>query len=172
MIELLASAALDSPAGDIFARTADTPRVLQMLQFSLAPAFMLVGIGSILNVMVNRLTWVANRIERLEDRWDNAAEEPCSDEISWLTRRRQIAQRAVMLSTGAAMLISILIALLFVSAWIETRIGTLIAAFWVATMLLLILGLAFFFAETRIAARGPASRQRRPAQRRGDTTLQ
>ena len=79
MIELLASAVLHNPAGEIFARIADTPRVLQMLQFSLAPAFMLVGIGSILNVMVNRLTWVANRIERLEDRWDSEAEEPCSD---------------------------------------------------------------------------------------------
>lgn len=167
MIDLLASSTLHNPAVDILARTADTPRVLQMLQLSLAPAFMLVGIGSILNVMVNRLTWVANRIERLEARFDDLPEEPCSDELSWLSRRRQLAQRAVMLSTGAAMLIAILIALLFVSAWIEARIGTLIAALWVASMLLLITGLAFFFAETRIAAKGPKSRQPRPDHRNG-----
>ena len=159
MIDLLAAA--HNPAFDILARTADTPRVLQMLQLSLAPAFMLVGIGSILNVVVNRLTWVANRIERLEARFDGLEVEPCSDEITWLARRRRIAQRAVMFATGAAMLISILIGLLFVSAWIEARIGTLIAALWVAAMLLLIIGLAFFFTETRIAAKGPASRQGR-----------
>ena len=170
MIDLLAGAALHNPAVDILARTASTPRVLQMLQLSLAPAFMLVAIGSILNVMVNRLTWVANRIERLEARFDDLPGEPCSDELSWLARRRRIAQRAVMFSTGAAMLISILIALLFVSAWIEPRIGTLIAAFWVATTLMLITGLAFFFAETRIAAKGPASRQGRPDHMRSDTT--
>ncbi len=170
MIDLLASAARHNPALDILARTADTPRVLQMLQLSLAPAFMLVGIGSILNVMVNRLTWVANRIERLELRLDDTPDQPCSDEISWLTRRRQIAQRAVMFSTGAAMLISILIGLLFVSAWIEARIGTLIAALWVAAMLLLITGLAFFFTETRIAAKGPASRQGRPDHLRSDSS--
>lgn len=158
MIALLAAAG-HNPALDLIARTASTPGVLQMLQFSLAPAFLLVGIGSVMNVMVQRLTWVANRIERLEARAEEQGEDPCSDEHSWLTRRRRIAQRAVMFSTGAAALISVLIALLFVSAYIELRIGTLIAALWVATMLLLITGLGFFFAETRVAAKGPASRQ-------------
>lgn len=150
-----------SAATDLLAKTASTPGVLAMLQFSLAPAFLLVAIGSIMNVMMARLTWVANRIERLEARAEERGEDPCSDEHGWLSRRRQIAQRAVMFSTGAAALISVLIGLLFVSAYIEVRIGTLIAAMWVLTMLLLITGLGFFFAETRLAAKGPASRVQR-----------
>lgn len=150
-----------SAASDLLEKTASTPGVMQMLQFSLAPAFLLVAIRSIMNVMVARLTWVANRIERLEARAEERGEDPCSDEHAWLTRRRAIAQRAVKFSTGAAALISVLIALLFVSAYIELRIGTLIAALWVATMLLLITGLAFFFMETRLAAKGPASRVQR-----------
>lgn len=154
-------------ASELLARTASTPAVLQIMQFSLAPAFLLVAIGSIMNVMMARLTWVANRIERLESRAEERDEDPCSDEHSWLSRRRQIAQVAVMFSTGSATLISILIGLLFLSAYIQMRIGTLIAALWVATMLLLIIGLGFFFAETRLAARGPASRvQRRSGNRR------
>lgn len=160
MIDLLASTA-PSAASRFIAQTASTPRVLEMLQFSLAPAFLLVAIGSIMNVMMARLTWVANRIERLEARAEERDEDPCSDEHSWLSRRRMIAQRAVMFSTGAAALISVLIALLFVSSYIELRIGTLIAGLWVATMLLLITGLGFFFAETRLAAKGPASRVQR-----------
>lgn len=160
MIDFLALMA-PGAASDLLEKTASTPRVMQMLQFSLAPAFLLVAIGSIMNVMVARLTWVANRIERLEARAEERDEDPCSDEHAWLTRRRQISQRAVKFSTGAAALISVLIALLFVSAYIELRIGTLIAALWVATMLLLITGLAFFFAETRLAAKGPASRVQR-----------
>lgn len=165
MIGLLAASG-HSAAAELLARTASTPGVMAMLQFSLAPAFLLVAIGSIMNVMMSRLTWVANRIERLEARAEERDEDPCSDEHGWLSRRRQIAQRAVMFSTGAAALISVLIALLFVSAYIEFRIGTLIAAMWVLTMLLLITGLGFFFAETRLAAKGPASRvQRRSANR-------
>ena len=143
---------------DLLEKTSSTPRVLHMLQFSLAPAFLLVGIGSIMNVMMARLTWVANRIERLEARFEDKPEEPCGDELAWLERRRGIAQRAVMFSTAAAGLISVLIAALFVSASISFKIGNLIAILWVATMALLITGLAFFFRETAIAAKGPASR--------------
>ena len=156
MIDLLSVA--PQVAVDFLERTASTPRVLQMLQFSLAPAFLLVGIGSTMNVMMARLTWVANRIERLEQRFEDRPEEPCADEIAWLTRRRGIAQRAVMFSTAAAGLISVLIAALFVSAYIHFRIGTFVAVLWVATMALLTTGLAFFFRETWIAAKGPATR--------------
>ena len=156
MIDLLSVA--PQAALDFLERTASTPRVLQMLQFSLAPAFLLVGIGSTMNVMMARLTWVANRIERLEQRFEDRPEEPCADEIAWLTRRRGIAQRAVMFSTAAAGLISVLIAALFVSAYIHFKIGTFVAVLWVATMALLITGLAFFFRETWIAAKGPATR--------------
>jgi len=156
MIDLLSVA--PQAALDFLERTASTPRVLQMLQFSLAPAFLLVGIGSTMNVMMSRLTWVANRIERLEQRFEDRPEEPCADEIAWLTRRRGIAQRAVMFSTAAAGLISVLIAALFVSAYIHFKIGTFIAVLWVTTMALLITGLAFFFRETWIAAKGPTTR--------------
>ena len=143
---------------DLIEKTSSTPRVLQMLQFSLAPAFLLVAIGSIMNVMMARLTWVANRIERLEARFEDRPEEPCEDELDWLVRRRGIAQRAVMFSTAAAGLISVLIAALFVSAYISLKVGTFIAVLWVATMALLITGLSFFFRETLIAAKGPATR--------------
>lgn len=156
----LPSGAASQAAQALIERTASTPHVLEMLQFSLAPAFLLVAIGSIMNVMMARLIWVANRIERLEARAEERGENPRSDELAWLTRRRKISHRAVMFSTAAAALISILIAMLFVSAYIELRVGTLIAAMWVATMLLLIVGLGFFFAETRLAAQGPSSRRR------------
>ncbi len=143
---------------DLIEMTASTPGVLHILQFSLAPAFLLVAIGSIMNVMMARLTWVANRIERLEARVEEKPDEPFTDELEWLTRRRGIAQRAVMFSTAAAGLISVLIAALFISAYISLKVGTFIAVLWVATMALLITGLTFFFRETWIAAKGPASR--------------
>ena len=111
-----------------------------------------------MNVMMSRLTWVANRIERLELQAEEKPQNCYEDELAWLARRRAIAQRAVMFSTAAAGLISVLIAALFISAYISLKIGTVIAILWVATMALLITGLSFFFRETAIAAKGPASR--------------
>ena len=37
---------------EIFERTASTPRVQQVVQLSLAPAFLLSGIGAIMNVIM------------------------------------------------------------------------------------------------------------------------
>lgn len=142
-------------ATDLLERTASTPAVMQALQSSLAPAFLLVGIGSIMNVMVSRLNWIAGRIERLEansDTHSHSAKTPA--EVDWLSARRSLARRAIMVSTAAAAIISVVIALLFVSTYIDAQMGTAIAILWVATVGCLITGLSFFFRETLLAARG------------------
>ncbi|MDJ0643757.1 MAG: DUF2721 domain-containing protein [Erythrobacter sp.] len=148
-------------ATDLIERTSSAPAVQQALQSSLAPAFLLVGIGSIMNVMVARLTWIAGRIERLEDKTDDEAPLREQHEIDWLCQRRQLVRRSIMFSSSAAVVISIVIAMLFVSTYIDARIGTFIAVLWVATIACLITGLGFFLRETSIAARGSESFHKR-----------
>ena len=76
-------------------------------------------------------------------------------ELEWLRKRRRLARHAIKFSTGAAVVISVVIAVLFVSAYIEARIGTLVAILWVLTIGLLITGLVQFLRETLLAAKGP-----------------
>lgn len=152
MIDLLSSA---SVAAEFFDRTASTPKVQQIVALSLAPAFLLSGIGAIMNVMMARMIWIAGRIDKLDDRIADGRHDAHDPELAWLHRRRRAMQRAVMVSTGSAASISVVITLLFLSAYVETRLGTLIVVAWVLTMLLLIIGLGFFFRETRLAAQGP-----------------
>ncbi|RGP39912.1 hypothetical protein BPTFM16_00187 [Altererythrobacter insulae] len=142
-------------ATEIIERTSSTPNTLRALQLSLAPAFLLVGIGSIMNVMMQRLTWVAGRIERLAEQGEDNQTAKLRTELRWLRARRQLARRAIMFSTAAGVVISVVIAVLFTSVYIETRIGTVVATLWVATMILLITGLMHFLRETLLAARGP-----------------
>ena len=144
-------------ATDLIERTSSTPAVQKALQSSLAPAFLLVGIGSIMNVMVARLTWIAGRIERLEGKSGGETPESEQRELDWLCNRRHLVRRAIMFSSSAAVVISIVIALLFVSTYIDARIGTFIAVLWVATVVCLITGLGFFLRETSIAAQGSES---------------
>lgn len=153
MIDLLAIGG--SLAGEILERTSSTPRVQQMVQLSLAPAFLLGGIGAIMNVMMSRLIWIAERKERIERRVeDGKAGADEMRELPWLARRRRHAQTAVVFSTASAAVISVVIVLLFVSAFIRPQIGTLTAIAWIVTMALLLAGLGFFLLETRLAARG------------------
>lgn len=149
MHHLLADAIHHVP---LFLQTRSTAYVQSVVQLSLAPAFLLAGIGAIMNVMTNRLIWVANRIDRIEQLHREGTAGVAVNDLPALEKRRGYAQGAVMLSTAAALTISVVIALLFVSAFIQPRIGTLIAFAWILSMVFLIGGLGFFVAETRTAA--------------------
>ncbi|PLK23625.1 DUF2721 domain-containing protein [Porphyrobacter sp. TH134] len=139
---------------EIFERTASTPRVQQVVQLSLAPAFLLSGIGAVMNVIMSRMIWIAKRIETIEDKMEEHRTPRQVREFGWLMQRRKLMQGAIMFSTAAAVMISAVIMLLFVSAYITSQIGTLIAGLWVMTMALLVTGLGFFLFETRLAAIG------------------
>ncbi len=153
-LDLLA-AALHTPfAADILERTASTPRVQQVVQLSLAPAFLLSGIGAVMNVIMARMIWIAKRVENIEEKMEGHRTAKQARELSWLLQRRKLMQGAIMFSTAAAVMISLVIGLLFIAAYITVQIGTVIAALWVLTMLLLVTGLGFFLFETRLAARG------------------
>ena len=145
---------------ELLERTASTPRVQQVVQLSLAPAFLLAGIGAIMNVMMARLIWIAGRIERLGEGSEVACSVSYANEIVWLEARRHRVRTAIKLSSVSAMIISVVIALLFLSAYLEARIGTLIAALWVLTMAFLIAGLGCFVMETLLSAKGFENKNR------------
>jgi hypothetical protein len=153
LIDLL-SATTPLLAFEILERTASTPRVQQVVQLSLAPAFLLGGIGAVMNVIMNRMVWIAGRIDKIEDLPHEARTLRHTLELGWLRVRRQRAQTAILFTTASAVMISAVIALLFIAAYIKAQIGTLIAAMWVLTMALLIIGLGYFLLETRLASRG------------------
>jgi hypothetical protein len=107
-----------------------------------------------MNVIMSRMIWIAQRIERIEDKLEEQRTPRQAREHGWLMRRRKLAQGAILFSTAPAVMISLVIGLLFISAYITSQIGTLIAGLWVLTMVLLVTGLAFFLLETRLAAIG------------------
>jgi len=80
---------------EIFERTASTPRVQQVVQLSLAPAFLLSGIGAVMNVIMSRMIWIAQRIERIEDKLEEQRTPRQAREHRWLMRRRKLAQGAI-----------------------------------------------------------------------------
>ena len=155
LLAATADAGTQSVAAEFLDRTASTPRVQQVVALSLAPAFLLSGIGAVMNVMMSRMIWIAGRVDRIEDRISEGRHDPADPERGWLLARRRVMQFSMMFSTGSAATISVVIALLFLSAFVEARLGTVIVVAWLLTMLLLIVGLGFFFRETRLAASGP-----------------
>ncbi|MEO0698659.1 MAG: DUF2721 domain-containing protein [Pseudomonadota bacterium] len=155
-LDLLASVG-DPATLQAISANASTQRVQSAVELSLAPAFLLVGIGSLMNVMMARLIWLAGRIERLSDPTGGACDIRVAPEVEWLRKRRAFARVAIKLSTGAAATISVVIAVLFVSAFMKASVGVFVAILWVLTIGLLIAGLGYFLRETLLAADGPHS---------------
>ena len=149
LLDLLAN----TPGIELLERTSSSTRVQNVVQLSLSPVFLLAAIGAVMNVMTSRLIWVANKIEKILKAGRDEESNELLVEIPALEKRRIHAQRAVMLSTAAAFTISIVIMLLFVSAFVKAALGTLVAFTWMLTMGLLMAGLASFLLETRVAAR-------------------
>ena len=95
LLDLLsAAAAAQTPfAAEILERTASTPRVQQVVQLSLAPAFLLSGIGAIMNVIMSRMIWIAKRVENIEDKREEHRTPKQARELGWLMRRRKLPWR-------------------------------------------------------------------------------
>ena len=140
-------------------RTSSTIRVQHILQLSLAPVFLLAAIGAVLNVMNSRLIWIVERVNRIEEAEDDGTGGRESEELPALRQRRFLAQAAVNLSTAAALTICLVVALLFISAFIRPQIGTWVAAAWIVAMVQLVLALLLFLLETRAAITSPRERR-------------
>ena len=160
MIPLLAEAGI---ATELIERTASTLRVQEIVQLSLAPVFLLAAIGAVLNVMNARLIWIVDRINGIEQARDSGLAGREAEELPALRQRQSYSQIAVNLSTAAALTICLVVALLFVSAFIRPQIGTAVASAWIFTMVLLIAALGLFLLETRLAT--ASARERRKLSR-------
>lgn len=150
-----------SIAGELIERTSSTLRVQSIVQLSLAPVFLLAAIGAVLNVMNARLTWLIDRIEFIERRVDKGLGGREGEELPALRQRQHYAQWAVNLVTSGALTICLVIASLFVSAFITPQIGSFVALAWIATMAQVFAALMLFLLETRLATATASERRKR-----------
>lgn len=135
----------------------DLSDIAHIIQLSVAPVFLLAGIGALLNVVTSRLGRVIDRARSLEDKLSA----PHGDEESarWraellsLDRRMQLAQRAIFLFSFAALLVCLVVATLFIGDFIAIAAGAPVALMFIAAMLAMIGGLSLFLMEISIATR-------------------
>jgi len=132
----------------------DISVIAHVIQLSVAPVFLLTGVGALLSVMTNRLGRVIDRarfVERLWRELDEAAQAAARQELCVLARRARLAYRAINLITCAALLICSVVATLFIDAFLATNLKWLVGAFFFAAMIALIGGLVFFLREVYLA---------------------
>ena len=124
--------------------------VAHAIQQSVAPVFLLTGVGAILSVLSSRLARVIDRFRMLDTVGD---EERIAyqSEMTILLHRARWIHWAISLCTVCALLICIVIAALFVGSELNKDPSGTISMFFIAAMLALTAGLLCFLREIALA---------------------
>lgn len=128
--------------------------VAHAIQLSLAPVFLLNGLGVLLAMLTSRLARIVDRARVLESRLSHAGEAEAAEIHSYLaitSRRGRLVNRAITLGTVAALLVAFVVVLLFGAAFTSFPFGASIALVFIIAMLALVGALWCFLIEVRVA---------------------
>lgn len=129
--------------------------IAQTIQLALAPVFVLVAIGNILNLLSSRLGRVVDRSRYLQGA-HTATEGPEHDvvvaEIRMIDQRIRLITRAVSTLVVSGLAIGITVALLFLQQLLQADLQLVAALTFVIAIVLLMWALVLFMRETRISA--------------------
>jgi hypothetical protein len=128
--------------------------VAQVIQLAVAPVFLLAGLGATLNVLASRIGRIIDRARMMEERLPTAAEEVARDlhlRLGVLFRRAKLINRAISLCVVCGLLVSLVVAALFISSSLHVDLSMPIAIAFVIALLCLAAALTYFLREVFIA---------------------
>ena len=126
------------------------------IQLSVAPVFLLSGIGAMLAVMTNRLARIVDRARAVEARLPNVGPDDLESSHGHLrvfSRRAKLINKAITFCTITAILICTVIAILFLGAFLGFDASMTVAALFISAMSTFIIGLVFFLREIFVATK-------------------
>jgi energy-converting hydrogenase Eha subunit C len=127
-----------------------------IIQLSIAPVFLLTGVGTNLLVLTNRLTRIIDRSRYLEEKLAERdisadAEKRIRSEGEVLFRRARKINRAITLSTLCALFICVVVASLFLDDAFNLKLDTMIATLFVSAMVALTGSFVYLLREILLA---------------------
>jgi hypothetical protein len=128
--------------------------IAHIIQLSVAPVFLLTGIGTLLNVLSGRLARIIDRARVLEQRLETPKPPHATaivSELKVLERRGGLIYHAIKLSTTSALLVCFVIAALFASSLLHYSTHLIVSALFIAAMLTSIVSLSLFLREVYFA---------------------
>ncbi len=129
--------------------------IAQTIQLALAPVFVLVAMGNILNILSTRLGRVVDRARVLQNAHmatEGMEHDLVVAEIRMIDRRIVLITHAVRLMVLTGLTIGATVALLFLEQLAGVDLQLVAGAMFLLAVLLLMAGLVLFLRETQIAA--------------------
>jgi len=129
--------------------------VAHAIQLSVAPVFLLSGIGAMLAVMTNRLSRIIDRARVLEAQLPAASGDAAAvvhRQLATLSRRAKLISSSIALCTTTALLVCAVIATGFLSAvLLRFDASVTVAILFITAMVTFFVGLVLFLREIFVA---------------------
>ena len=129
---------------------ADT--LLKAIQLSVSPVFLLTGIGAMMNVLSGRLNRSVDRARELKRRCQELDDDEQA-EFSLIRQRIRLVVRAIALLTLSILLISTVVAVIFLTVALQINLAAVVAPLFVAAMLMLTSAAICFLREITLASK-------------------
>ncbi|MFM5916953.1 MAG: DUF2721 domain-containing protein [Novosphingobium sp.] len=129
--------------------------IAQTIQLALAPVFVLVAIGNILNLLSSRLGRVVDRSRHLQDlhmQTEGMDHDMVVAEIRMIDQRIRLITRAVSTLVSSGLAIGVTVAVLFAQQLLGADLQLVAALTFVIAIVLLMWALLLFMRETRVSA--------------------
>lgn len=129
--------------------------IAQTIQLALAPVFMLVAIGNILNTLSHRLGRVVDRSRVLLERHAQTSgvdHDALVREIRGIDHRIQLIGRAMLALVLSGLSVGLVVVLLFIEEFAGARLQPLVAGAFLVAIGLIMWGLLLLLRETRAAS--------------------
>lgn len=129
--------------------------IAQTIQLALAPVFLLVAIGNIMNILSARLGRIVDRSRQLLDAHGDTQGEDHDKlvrEIRSLDRRIVLVGQAILSLVLAGLIIGGVVSLLFIEEFLDIDLQRIAAGAFIVAILLLMWALLLFLRETRLAS--------------------
>ena len=152
--------------GSVMDAPSHVASVAQVIQAAVAPVFLLAGVGTTLNVLATRIGRIIDGARVMEARLPNATPDDVRDlhsRLRVLSRRATLINRAIALCVLSGLLVSLVVAALFVSSSLRIDLASPIAVTFVIALLSLAAALLLFLREVFIATRSLTFGGTRPA---------
>jgi uncharacterized membrane protein YdbT with pleckstrin-like domain len=131
--------------------------IAHIIQVSLAPAFLLTALATLLNVFSTRLGRVADKVDATAASVRNADPHEAgrlSRQLSFLRRRSFILDVAVVLASSGAVMTGIAVLTLFVGALRDAATASVLFACFGLALLCTVAAIGAFLVEILMAGRG------------------
>ncbi|APE27817.1 DUF2721 domain-containing protein [Aurantiacibacter gangjinensis] len=129
--------------------------IAQTIQLALAPVFVLVAVGGIMNILTARLGRIVDRSRELLSRYHQTDGEEHDDvvrEMRSADRRIGLIGQALRLLVLSSLVTGLTVVLLFIEEFTGFTIDAVVAGSFVLAIALLMWALVLFLRETQLAA--------------------